>query len=69
MPAPHHSVFYTPVAVPAAQPTASLIVIGIPSLFHSRLKSFLFCKFSLLQPFLFLIQASPYGFPTVYYYF
>jgi len=35
------------------------------SLFHSRLKSFLFCKSSLLQPFLFLIQVSLYGFPRL----
>ena len=36
------------------------------SLFHSRLKSFLFCKSSLLQPFLFLIQVSLYGFPRLF---
>ena len=29
---------------------------------HARLKSFLFCKSSLPQPFLFLIQVSLYGF-------
>ena len=34
------------------------------SLFHSGLKSFLFCKSSLPQPFLFLIQVSLYGFPA-----
>ena len=34
------------------------------SLFHSRLKSFLFCESSLPQPFLFLLQDSLYGFPT-----
>ena len=33
------------------------------SLFHSRLKSFLFCKSSLPQPFLFLLQDSLYDFP------
>ena len=36
------------------------------SLFHSRLKSFLFCKSSLPQPFLFLIQVSLYGFPRLF---
>ena len=36
------------------------------SLFHSRLKSFLFCKSSLPQPFLFLLQDSPYGFPRLF---
>ena len=36
------------------------------SLFHSRLKSFLFCKSSLPQPFFFLIQVSPYGFPRLF---
>ena len=36
------------------------------SLFHSRLKSFLFCKSSLHQPFLFLIQVSLYGFPRLF---
>ena len=36
------------------------------SLFHSRLKSFLFCKSSLPHPFLFLIQVSLYGFPRLF---
>jgi len=36
------------------------------SLFHSRLKSFLFCKSSLLQPFLFLLLDSLYGFPRLF---
>ena len=36
------------------------------SLFHSRLKAFLFCKSSLPQPFLFLIQVSLYGFPRLF---
>ena len=36
------------------------------SLFHSRLKSFLFCKSSLPQPFLFLLQDSLYGFPRLF---
>jgi len=35
------------------------------SLFHSRLKSFLFRKSSLPQPFLFLLQDSLYGFPRL----
>ena len=34
--------------------------------FHSRLKSFLFCKSSLPQPFLFLLQDSLYGFPRLF---
>ena len=38
----------------------------IHSLFHSRLKSFLFCKSSLPQPFLFLLQDSLYGFPRLF---
>jgi len=36
------------------------------SLFHSRLKSFLFYTSSLPQPFLFLLQDSLYGFPTLF---
>ena len=36
------------------------------SLFHSRLKSFLFCKSSLPQSFLFLLQDSLYGFPKLF---
>ena len=36
------------------------------SLFHSRLKSFLFCKSSLPHPFLFLIQDPLYGFPRLF---
>jgi len=36
------------------------------SLFHSRLKSFLFCKSSLPQPFFFLLQDSLYGFPRLF---
>jgi len=36
------------------------------SLFHSRLKSFLFCKSSLPQPFLFLTQVSLYGFSRLF---
>jgi len=36
------------------------------SLFHSRLKSLVFCKSSLPQPFLFLIQVSLYGFPRLF---
>ena len=36
------------------------------SLFHSRLKSLLFCKSSLPQPFLLLFQDSLYGFPRLF---
>ena len=36
------------------------------SLFRSRLKSFLFCKSSLPQPFLFLLQDSLYRFPRLF---
>jgi len=36
------------------------------SLFHSRLKSFLFCESSLRQPFLCLLQDSLYGFPRLF---
>ena len=36
------------------------------SLFHSRLKSFLFCESSLPQPFLCLLQNSLYGFPRLF---
>ena len=36
------------------------------SLFYSWLKSFLFCKSSLPQPFLFLLQDSLYGFPRLF---
>ena len=36
------------------------------SLFHSRLKTFLFCKSFALQPFLFLIQVSLHGFPRLF---
>ena len=36
------------------------------SLFHSRLQSFLFCKSSLPQPFLFLLQDSLYRFPRLF---
>ena len=36
------------------------------TLFHSRLKSLLFCKSSLPQPFLFLFQDSLYGFPRLF---
>ena len=36
------------------------------SLFHSRLKSFHFCKSSLPQPFLFLLRDSLYGFPRLF---
>jgi len=36
------------------------------SLFHSRLKSFLFCESSLPQPFLSLLQDSLYGFPRLF---
>ena len=36
------------------------------SLFHSRLKSFIFCKSSLPQPFLFLLRDSLYGFPRLF---
>ena len=36
------------------------------SFFHSMLKSFLFCKSSLPQPFLFVIQVSLYGFPRLF---
>ena len=43
-----------------------LIIIGIPSPTHSLLKSFLFCKSSLPQPFLFLIQVSLYWFPRLF---
>ena len=35
------------------------------SLFHSRLKTFLFCKSFPLQPFLFLLQESLHGFPRL----
>jgi len=47
-------------------PTVILVIIGIPSLTHSRLKSFLFCKSSLPQPFLFLLQDSLYEFPRLF---
>ena len=33
---------------------------------YSMLKSFLFCKSSLPQPFLFLLQDSLYGFPILF---
>jgi len=36
------------------------------SLFHSWLKSYLFCKSALPQPFLFLLQDSLYGFPRLF---
>ena len=36
------------------------------SLFHPRLKSFLFCESSLPQPFLSLLQDSLYGFPRLF---
>jgi len=36
------------------------------SLFHSRLKSFLFCESSLPQPFLSVLQDSLYGFPRLF---
>jgi len=36
------------------------------SLFHSRLKSFLFCESSQPQPFLSLLQDSLYGFPRLF---
>ena len=36
------------------------------SLFHSRLKSFLFCESSLPQLFLSLLQDSLYGFPRLF---
>ena len=42
-------------------PTVILFIIT-----HSRLKSFLFCKSSLPQPFLFLLQDSLYGFPRLF---
>ena len=41
-------------------------IFGIPSLFQFKLKSFLFCKSSLPQPFLFLLQDSLYGFPRLF---
>ena len=40
--------------------------VVIRKLLYTRLKSFLFCKSSLPQPFLFLIQASLYGFPRLF---
>ena len=46
-----------------------LIIIGIPSPTHSftlGLNPSFFCKSSLLQPFLFLIQVSLYGFPRLF---
>jgi len=36
------------------------------SLFHSRLKTFLFCKSFPLQPFLFLLQDALHGFPRLF---
>ena len=36
------------------------------SLFHSRLKTFLFCKSFPPQPFLFLLQDSLHGFPRLF---
>jgi len=36
------------------------------SLFHSKLKTFLFCKSFPLQPFLFLLQYSLHGFPGLF---
>ena len=36
------------------------------SLFHSKLKSLLFCKSSLPHPFLFLLQDSLYEFPRLF---
>ena len=38
----------------------------ITALFHSRLKSFLFCKSFLPRPFLFLLRDSLYGFPRLF---
>ena len=45
-----------------------LLLLGIPSPtnFHSRLKTFLFCKSFPLQPFLFLLQDSLNGFPRLF---
>jgi len=38
----------------------------IHSLFHSRLKTFLFCKSFPPQPFLFLLMDSLHGFPRLF---
>ena len=49
--------------------TVILIIIGIPSPTHSftlGLNPFFFCKSSLPQPFLFLLQDSLYGFPRLF---
>ena len=43
-----------------------LLLVFHHPLSHSRLKSFLFCKSSLPQPFLFLLQDSLYGFPILF---
>jgi len=60
----------------AAGPSATIIIslqsyfyywYSIPHpLFHSRLKSLLFCESSLPQPFLCLLQESLYGFPRLF---
>jgi len=50
-------------------PTVILTIIWYSitqSLFHSRLKTFLFCKSFPPQPFLFLLQDSLYGFPRLF---
>jgi len=49
-------------------PTLILTIIWYSitrSLFHSRLKTFLFCKSFPPQPFLFLLQDSLHGFPRL----
>jgi len=45
-----------------------LLLLGFPSPthFHSRLKTFLFCKSFPLQPFLFLLRDSLHGFPGLF---
>ena len=50
-------------------PTVILTIIWYSithSLFHSRLKTFLFCKSFPLQPFPFLLRDSLHGFPRLF---
>ena len=56
--------------------TATLIIIIIiiisfssPTRFHSRLKTFFFCKSFPLQPFFFFFRADYMDFPDFYIYF
>ena len=51
MPAPHHSVFYRPVALPAAQPTASKHWRRTSSLCQSSINDFFHCTFHYLCTF------------------